>query len=359
MQKSVVPLKEWGMPLKDIFLVAGPCSAESEEQVLETAAGLAGAGVSLFRAGIWKPRTQPGSFEGVGEKGLAWLTRVREEFSMPVGTEVANAVHVRACLNHNIDAVWIGARTTPNPFAVQEIADALQGTNIPVLVKNPVSPDLDLWIGAIKRLHNAGLQKIAAIHRGFSSSKKVLYRNAPNWKIPIELKRQLPDLPMLCDPSHICGKTELIFSIAQEALDLLYDGLMIEVHSNPAQALSDSGQQITPAAFKSLIRRLTLKREVSDSNEYQTRINELRLEVDSLDEHIIELLGKRMEIARKMGFLKRKNNVSTLQPERWNEIIQSRVSMGNIQNLSGDFIFQLFQAIHEEAIQQQEQDLRE
>jgi chorismate mutase len=358
MQISVLPLEEWGIPIKDMFLAAGPCSAESEEQVIETAAGLADAGVSLFRAGIWKPRTHPGSFEGVGEKGLKWLTRVREEFSLPVGTEAANAAHVRACLNHNIDAIWIGARTTPNPFAIQEIADALKGSNIPVLIKNPVSPDLDLWIGAIKRLHNAGLKKIAAIHRGFSSSKKVLYRNTPNWKIPIELKRQMPDLPILCDPSHICGKAELIFSIAQEALDLLYDGLMIEVHPNPVQALSDSGQQITPPEFKSLIRRLTLKSEVSDSNEYKTRIEELRLEVDSIDEHIIELLGKRMEIAKKMGDLKRKNNVSTLQPERWKEIIQSRVTMGSEQKLSGEFIFQLFQAIHEEAIQQQENDLQ-
>lgn len=358
MKISVLPLKQWGMPVEDVFLVAGPCSAESEKQVLETAGGLVDSGVSFFRAGIWKPRTHPGSFEGVGEKGLRWLARVRNEFGLPVGTEAANAAHVRACLNHNIDAVWIGARTTPNPFAVQEIADALEGSNVPVLVKNPVSPDLDLWIGAIRRLYNAGLKKIAAVHRGFSSPTKVLYRNTPNWKIPIELKRRMPDLPVLCDPSHICGKSELLFSIAQEALDLLYDGLMIEVHSSPAQALSDSGQQITPTEFKTLIRRLILKSEVSDSDEFQTRIKELRIEVDSIDEHIIELLGKRMEIAKKMGVLKRKNNVSTLQPERWKEILQSRIAFGDSRNLSAEFIFQLFQAIHEEAIQQQENDLQ-
>jgi len=358
MNISMLPLEEWGLPIKDIFLAAGPCSAESEEQVLETAGGLADAGLSVFRAGVWKPRTQPGCFEGVGEKGLQWLARVRDEFGIAVGTEAANAAHVRACLKYNIDVIWIGARTTPNPFAIQEIADALRDSSTPVLVKNPVSPDLDLWIGAIKRLQNAGLKKIAAIHRGFSSSKKVLYRNMPNWKIPIELKRQLPALPILCDPSHICGRADLIFSIAQEALDLLFNGLMIEVHAHPSQALSDAGQQITPAAFKSLIKRLTLKSELSDSNEYQTRITELRQEVDSIDEHIIELLGKRMEIAKKMGALKRRNNVSTLQPERWNEIIQSRISLGQEQALSGEFIFQLFQAIHEEAIQQQEKDIQ-
>jgi chorismate mutase len=357
MNISITPLEKWGLPVKDLFISAGPCSAESEKQVIETARGLVDYSITFFRGGIWKPRTHPGSFEGVGNKGLKWLSRVRKEFGIPVGTEVANAKHVRACLKHNVDILWIGARTTPNPFAVQEIADALKGSDIPVLIKNPVSPDLDLWIGAIRRLNNAGVKKIGAIHRGFSTSNKILYRNDPNWKIPIELKRQLPGLPLICDPSHICGKSKLLFSVAQEALDLLYNGLMIEVHSDPSKALSDSSQQIKPSQFISLIRRLTLKKELSSSEKYQARISELRAEVDSLDDHVIKLLGKRMEIAKKMGILKHKNDVSTLQPGRWKEIIKSRVAMGNEHNLTKEFIFQLFQAIHEEAIQQQEEDI--
>ncbi|MBI4681814.1 MAG: bifunctional 3-deoxy-7-phosphoheptulonate synthase/chorismate mutase type II [Nitrospirae bacterium] len=353
---SIVPLKEWGLPMKDIFLSAGPCSAESEEQVMDTARGLADCGVGFFRAGIWKPRTHPGSFEGVGIKGLKWLARVKDEFNLPTGVEVANPGHVEACLKHNIDVLWIGARTTPNPFAIQALADALKGTDIPVLIKNPISPDLELWIGAINRFYNAGLRKLAVIHRGFSTVRKIMYRNAPDWKIPIEFKRQFPNIPMLCDPSHISGNSEFIFSIAQEALDLLYDGLMIEVHVNPAAALSDSSQQITPDQYRSLIDRLIIKKEISSSQEYQTRIRELRLEVDNIDENIIELLGKRMEIAKKMGELKRRNNISTLQPNRWEEIVQSRIAAGSEQDLSEDFIFQLFQTIHEEAIQQQERD---
>lgn len=357
MKLNITPLKEWGLPVKDIFLSAGPCSAESEQQVLETAGGLKDAGVSFLRAGIWKPRTHPGTFEGVGEEGLKWLVRAREEFNMPVGTEVANSGHLKACLKHNIDIIWIGARTTTNPFAVQDIADSLKGADIPLLVKNPISPDIELWIGAVERLYNAGLRKIGVIHRGFSTTKKILYRNEPNWKIPIELKRRLPGVPVICDPSHICGKADLIFSIAQEALDLLYDGLMIEVHIDPKSALSDSEQQITPDHFRTLIDRLTLKKELSDSREFQTRLQELRLEVDSLDDHIIRLLGKRMEIARKMGNIKRRNNVSTLQPQRWKEIIASRIADGKEQELSEDFVLQLFQAIHEEAIHQQEKDV--
>ncbi len=355
MKLSILPLSEWGLPLKKKFIAAGPCSTESEEQLLETAKAFADDRTGFIRAGIWKPRTRPGSFEGVGEKGLKWLVRAREELNVPVGTEVANPDHVVSCLKHNIDVLWIGARTTGNPFAVQAIADSLKGTDIPVFVKNPISPDIDLWIGAIQRLYNAGLKKIGAIHRGFSTSKKVLYRNSPNWKIPIELKRQIPEIPMLCDPSHICGKRELIFSIAQEALDLLFDGLMIEVHRDPSAALSDSGQQLTPDQFFALISRLTVKRETGDSREFDIRIKELRHEVDNLDEHLIKLLGKRMEIAGKMGELKRRNDISILQPHRWEQIIESRMSEGEAYGLSGDFVFQLFQIIHEEAIRRQEE----
>lgn len=350
---SFVPLKEWGLPIGNIFLAAGPCGAESEEQVLETAKGIADCGVSFIRAGMWKPRTHPGAFEGVGIKGLKWLVRAREEYNLPIGIEVANPEHVEACLEHEVDVVWIGARTTPNPFAVQAIADALKGTDQSVFVKNPISPDLELWIGAIERLYNAGLRKIGVIHRGFSTSKKVLYRYAPNWKIPIELKRRLPDVPMLCDPSHICGKVDLIFSIAQEALDLLYDGLMIEVHVDPAKALCDAKQQITPQELRVLINRLTLKTELSDDENFQARMKQLRLEVDHIDSHIVELLGKRMEIVTEIGKLKRRQNISLLQPHRWEEIVASRIGAGKMQNLSEEFVFQLFEAIHEESIRHQ------
>jgi chorismate mutase len=356
MNLSIAPLVEWGLPIQDIFLIAGPCSAESEEQLLETAKKLKDNDISFFRAGIWKPRTHPGSFEGVGIKGLRWLAKVKEITSLPVGTEVAIPEHVKACIKYNIDVLWIGARTTPNPFAVQALADILKDTDLPVFVKNPISPDLELWIGAIERLYNAGIKKIGAIHRGFSTPRKVLYRYSPNWKIPIELKRRIPEIPILCDPSHICGRSELIFSIAQEAMDLLYDGLMVEVHINPAEALSDSKQQLTPEQFQSLTHRLTLKRELSNNEEYRIRIKELRSEIDDIDEHIIQLLGKRMDIARKMGILKKMNNISILQPHRWTEILKSRLFSAIDYNLSEDFTFHLFQLIHEEAIQQQEPD---
>lgn len=350
---SFVPLRKWGLPMGDIFLSAGPCSAESEKQVLEIAKGIAGCGISFMRAGLWKPRTHPGTFEGVGIKGLKWLVRAREEYNLPIGIEVANPEHVEACLEHKVDVVWIGARTTTNPFAVQALADALKGTDQPVLVKNPICPDLELWLGAIERLYNMGLRKIGVIHRGFSTSRKVLYRFAPNWKIPIELKRRLPDVPILCDPSHICGKAELIFSIAQVALDLLFDGLMIEVHVDPAKALSDAKQQITPEELSSIINRLKLKTELSDDGEFQTRMKELRLEVDLIDSHFIELLCKRMEIASEMGELKRKYNISPLQRHRWEDIVASRLDAGKKKDLSEEFVFQLFEAIHEEAIRHQ------
>jgi chorismate mutase len=356
MESSFIPIDKWGFPLRSVFIAAGPCSAESREQVMETARGLKDSGISFLRAGIWKPRTYPGTFEGAGIEGLKWLTEARDEFKMAIGVEVANPEHVEICLDYKVDVLWIGARTTPNPFAIQAIADALKGTDMPVLIKNPISPDIDLWLGAIERMQNVGLKKIGAIHRGFSTSKKVLYRYAPNWKIPIELKRRLPEVPLLCDPSHICGKTELIYSVAQEALDLLFDGLMIEVHNNPSVALSDSRQQLTPDEFHTILKRLTMRHEMSDSDEYQTRIKELRLEVDDVDDHLIKLLGKRMDIARQMGALKRRHNISTLQPKRWEEILESRVNAGKEDKLSEECVFQIFQSIHEEAIRQQEEE---
>lgn len=358
MDLSITPLEKWGLPVKDIFLSAGPCSAESEEQLLETARALSDCGISFLRAGIWKPRTHPGSFEGVGSEGLKWLAKVKEETGIPVGTEAAYPEHVEECLKHGIDVIWIGARSTSNPFAVQALADALKGKDVTVLIKNPISPDIELWIGAVERIYNAGLRRIGVIHRGFGTTEKILYRNAPNWKIPIEFKRRFPHIPLLCDPSHICGDAALIFSIAQEALDLLYDGLMIEVHPRPREALSDARQQITPDEFRALMSRLIVKEESTDSTDFRQRLKELRTEVDSIDKHLIKLLAKRMDIARKMGKLKHKNNISILQPHRWEEIIESRIAEGKEQDLSGEFIFQLFQTIHEEAIQQQERDLK-
>ena len=348
--------REWGFPVGGMFLAAGPCSAESEGQILETAQALAGHDVGFMRAGIWKPRTRPGCFEGVGLKGLAWMDRARAETGLKIGTEVADPAHVEACLEYGMDILWIGARTSTNPFSVQAIADALKGTDIPVLVKNPMTADIGLWVGAIERLANAGLTKIGVIHRGFGSALETRYRNAPNWKIPIELKCRMPDIPLLCDPSHICGKTELIPAIAQEAMDLLFDGLMVEVHPDPSSALSDAEQQLTPERFFSMVESLELSREESDSPAFMSRLGRLRESVDELDGRLLELLGQRMGIVQEMGRLKAKQSVSTLQPHRWQEIVADRVKKGMGLDLSEDFVLQLMQSIHEEAIRRQEAD---
>ena len=347
-------LQAWGFPIDRMFLAAGPCSAESREQVLECAKALSVGGVSFLRAGIWKPRTRPGSFEGVGLKGLAWMDQARAETGMKIGTEVAEPSHVEACLEYGVDILWIGARTSTNPFSVQAIADVLSGTNIPVLVKNPMNADVGLWMGAIERLANAGITKLGAIHRGFSSELEMRYRNAPNWKAPIELKRRMPEIPMICDPSHICGKRELIPFVAQEALDLLFDGLMIEVHPDPSVALSDAEQQFTPPQFFDLVDKLNLPHEQSDSAAFTMRMRELRGNIDDLDSQMLDLLSQRMNIVRKMGELKTEQNVSTFQPHRWKEIVEDRVLKGTGLDLSEDFVLQLMQSIHEEAIRQQE-----
>lgn len=348
--------KKWGFPVGRMFLAAGPCSAESEKQILESARALAGHDVGFLRAGIWKPRTRPGCFEGVGLKGLAWMDRARAETGLKIGTEVAEPAHVEACLEYGLDILWIGARTSTNPFSVQAIADALKGTDIPVLVKNPMTADVSLWLGAIERLANAGLSKIGAIHRGFGSALETRYRNAPNWKIPIELKRHMPDIPLICDPSHICGKADLIPAIAQEAMDLLFDGLMVEVHPDPANALSDAEQQLTPERFFSMVESLELSREESDSPDFMARLGRLRENVDELDNRLLELLGQRMDIVQAMGRLKAEQSVSTLQPHRWQEIVDDRVEKGMGLSLSENFVIQLMQSIHEEAIRRQEAD---
>ncbi len=347
--------KEWGLADTDFFLAAGPCSAESEQQVLQTARALAGK-VGFLRAGLWKPRTRPGSFEGVGVEGLQWLETARRETGLKIGTEVAEPAHVEACLESGIDVLWVGARTTTNPFSVQAIADALCGTDIPVFVKNPMSEDVDLWMGAIERLANAGLTKLGAIHRGVSSPLEMRYRNAPAWKMSIELMRRMPDLPILCDPSHICGRADLISTIAQEAMDLLFDGLMVEVHPDPSSALSDAAQQLTPDQFISMIEILERPNEQSDSVSFMNRMSPLREQIDEVDSQVLDLLGARMKIVREMGLLKTEEKVSTLQPNRWQEILADRLKKGVKVGLSARVVTQVMQSIHEEAIQQQEAD---
>jgi chorismate mutase len=354
---SIVPLRQWNFPVENMFLCAGPCSAESEAQLRQTAAGLAGCPLSCFRAGIWKPRTRPSSFQGLGLQALPWLVRVREEFGFPVCAEVGTPAHVEAALRCGLDMVWIGARTTADPFAVQDLADALQGADVAVLVKNPVSPDLDLWLGALERVHNAGIRRLAAVHRGFSTSGNTRYRNAPLWRISIELKRRLPGLPLVCDPSHMCGRSDLIFPTAQEALDLLYDGLMVEVHCNPPEAQSDREQQLTPEQYCDMLGRLVVRKELGDSPSYEAQVQSLRHAIDEVDDEIVEALARRMQIVRAMAELKRHYQVSTLQPTRWQQIVASRMAAARQRGLSDEFISQVYQIIHEEAIQVQEERL--
>ena len=354
---AIVSLQDWGLPCDKIFLCAGPCSAESEEQLRKTAAGLAGCPLSFFRAGIWKPRTQPLSFQGLGLQALPWLVRIREEFGFRVGAEVGTPEHVDAALRHCLDVVWIGARTTADPFAVQGIADALRGADISVLVKNPVSPDLELWLGALERISNAGIRRLGAIHRGFSTGTDSRYRNAPLWRIPIELKRRLRGVPLICDPSHMCGRAELVPPTSQEALDLLYDGLMIEVHCDPRSAQSDAAQQLTPLEFRDLVERLVVCTESGDDLSYETQMRGLRHTIDEVDEQVIAAISRRMAIVSAIGDLKRKHQVSTLQPTRWQEILDSRTTAAQKRGLRDTFISQVYQLIHEEAIQIQEESL--
>lgn len=332
--------------------MAGPCSAESEEQVLTTAGQLARHGIKIYRAGIWKPRTRPNAFEGVGSIGLPWLKKVKEQYGMYTATEVANVKHVYEALKFGVDILWIGARTTANPFAVQEIADTLKGMDIPVLVKNPVNPDIELWIGALERLNEAGIKKLAAIHRGFSTYDKSMYRNDPHWQIPIELRRRIPDIQIITDPSHIGGKRELLFDISQRAMDLNFDGLIIESHCNPDQAWSDAAQQITPDTLKCLIDKLILRHSDPDKRESST-LEELRLQIDKYDDEIISIFEKRMKIADQIGLFKKQNNITILQATRWDSILNKRTIQGKKMGLSEEFINTVFTAIHEESIDHQ------
>lgn len=349
MELNLEKLNLPGVDTKRPVVMAGPCSAETEEQVMNTARQLSKIGIKIFRAGIWKPRTKPGSFEGIGEKGLPWMQRVQKETGMLVATEVANTAHVEAALKAGIDILWIGARTSANPFAMQEIADALRGVDIPVLVKNPVNPDLELWIGALERLNGAGIRRLGAIHRGFSTYDKRIYRNLPMWHIPIELRRRIPSLPMICDPSHIGGKRELIAPLCQQAMDLGFDGLIIESHCTPDEAWSDASQQVTPEVLDFILDRLVI-RSTTQSTE---SLHSLRFQIDECDNNIIDILAKRMRISREIAVYKREHNMTVVQPSRYNEILDKRVAQGMLCGMSADFLKTIFEAIHEESVHQQ------
>ncbi|MBD3347115.1 MAG: 3-deoxy-7-phosphoheptulonate synthase [Chitinivibrionales bacterium] len=357
MKKSlnVKKLSEWGIPFQKKFFIAGPCSAESEEQVIATAQELSRHTVSVFRAGIWKPRTRPGTFEGVGAEGLKWLKQAGKITGLPVATEVANARQLEQCLKKGIDMIWIGARTSTNPFAVQDIADALKGADIPVLIKNPMNADVELWLGAIERINKAGITRIMALHRGFATYRQDRYRNQPIWRVPIELRRRFPKLPIICDPSHICGNRKYISEIAQEALDFLFDGLMIEVHRNPDKALSDAKQQLTPRQYGNLIKNLKIKDISLEENDFNEKLSLLRNDIDTIDNNIIALLGKRMDDVKQIGELKQQNKVSLLQPARWDQIVKSRIDQAKEHSLNPDFVRDIYEHIHEEALTIQEE----
>jgi chorismate mutase len=331
------------------LIIAGPCSAESQEQLLTTAQGLKDK-ATIFRAGVWKPRTRPNSFEGVGEIALEWLKVVKQETALKVATEVANAQHVEACLKAGIDVLWLGARTTVNPFYVQEIAESLRGVDINVMVKNPLHPELSLWVGAIERLTQVGVSQLSAIHRGFFTLEKSAFRNEPKWEIPIKLKRLIPDLPIVCDPSHISGAPQMLGEVSQTAMDLNMDGLMIETHHNPSVALSDSQQQITPVELTLLLDNLILRTSTNTNTEFRTLLNKLRLEIDSIDKKLVDIVGQRTEIVREIGRYKKENAVTILQIERWFEILKTRKDWGEDSNLDPQMIGELFELIHKHSV---------
>lgn len=348
-----------GVSMKRPLIMSGPCSAENEEQVLEIARQLNNNGIKIFRAGLWKPRTRPNAFDGVGNAGLPWLKKVKEKYGMLIAIEVANVKHVYEALKAGIDILWIGARTSANPFAVQDIADSLKGVDIPVMIKNPVNPDVELWIGAIERINNAGIKKIAAIHRGFSTYSKSLYRNNPQWQIPIELKRRIPELVIITDPSHICGSRDLIFEISQKAMDLNFNGLMIETHINPEKALSDADQQITPNELKTLLSRLILRKADIENTMLLTTLEELRQEIDSYDNNLLNILEKRMAVSKLIGEYKKKHNITILQTSRWDEILRRQIEIAEKKGLSEEFIVKIFRAIHQESINHQTRVMNE
>ena len=349
-------LRTWldNFGLEHPLVIAGPCSAETEEQVLNIAHQLKDSDATVLRAGIWKPRTRPGNFEGVGALGLKWMQRAKEETGMLISTEVANANHVEHALEHDVDILWIGARTTVSPFIVQEIADALKGTDKPVLIKNPVNPDLSLWLGAVERFYKADIKNLGVIHRGFSTYQKTRYRNNPEWQLPIDLQNRFPDLPLILDPSHIAGRRDIIFDLCQTGLDLNFDGLMVETHHDPDNAWSDAAQQITPSELIEYMEDLKIRKETSAEAEFNNNINTLRTQIDVIDHQLIEMLGKRMKVSDGIGKLKKANNVAVLQTKRWNEILGKMILEGEQHSLSEEFVLRMFKAIHQESINHQE-----
>ena len=354
--KEIVQQKWTKRPL----IISGPCSAETEEQVVETVQRIAATGrVDMIRAGIWKPRTRPGSFEGIGVKGLPWLLRAKKLTGLPTMVEVATGKQVDDAINFEVDVLWIGARTTVNPFSVQEVADALRGTDVPVLIKNPINPDLELWTGAVERVAKSGVKQIGLIHRGFSSYGNTEYRNAPMWHLAIEMKRRYPDLLFINDPSHICGRRDILHEVAQKAIDLDYDGLMIESHMDPDHAWSDAKQQVTPEKLAELLDSIVWRREDVNSEEYHAALEKLRQQINHLDDELMQILSQRMKIAEKIGEYKKNNNITILQTNRWNEILQRAVQKGETLGLSKEFITKYFDAMHMESINHQNKIMNE
>ena len=353
-------MRRWldDMGLDHPLVIAGPCSAETEEQVLKIAHELKDTDVNYYRAGIWKPRTRPGNFEGVGAIGLKWLQKVKEETGLKTATEVANRAHVELALEHDIDLLWIGARSTVSPFIVQEIAEVLKGTDKVVLVKNPVNPDLSLWLGAVERLYKANIKKLGVIHRGFSTYEKTKYRNIPEWQLAIELQTKFPDLPLISDPSHITGNRDMILDVSQTALDLNFDGLMIETHNDPDNAWSDAAQQVTPAQLVQIMKDLKIRKETDEEAEYNSKLNTLRAQIDIIDNQLIDTLGKRMKVSDSIGELKKQKNVAVLQTNRWNSILGKMILEGESKGLSEEFVLRMFKAIHQESINHQEKIIK-
>ncbi|HSM46767.1 MAG TPA: chorismate mutase [Draconibacterium sp.] len=351
---DINPIKTWLPKLDNPLLISGPCSLESEKQALDTAKLLAkDKRVFVYRGGVWKPRTRPGMFEGVGSVGLKWLQMVKQETGLPVGTEVANAQHTEEALKAGLDVLWIGARSTASPFVVQEIADVVKGSNAVVMVKNPVNPDVQLWMGAIERVYQAGIKNIVAIHRGFTPFKETKYRNYPNWQTVIELRRLMPNLPIICDPSHIAGKREFLYEISQKAFDMGLEGLMIESHIDPTCALSDAAQQLTPADLAKLLDRLVIRHESANNPEFENQLDVLRNRIDAIDVELLETLSSRVEIVKQIGRYKKQNNVTALQINRWSQLMEDRVNLGKKLDLNDTFVKILFQLIHEDSVRMQ------
>ncbi|MGB3780152.1 MAG: bifunctional 3-deoxy-7-phosphoheptulonate synthase/chorismate mutase type II [Tunicatimonas sp.] len=353
MKLTLTSTQDWNIGQQHPIVIAGPCSAETEEQLYETVKAIQAQGINLMRAGVWKPRTRPNTFEGMGQEALGWIQRIKKELNVQFAVEVANAMHVQEALHYGVDVLWIGARSTVSPFIVQEIADALKGCDVPVLVKNPINPDLALWMGALERLNQAGVTKLGAIHRGFSTYQQTRYRNIPTWQLPIELKRQLPELPIICDPSHIAGKREMIAEISQVAMDLNFDGLIIETHRDPENAWSDARQQVTPAVLGELLKNLKVRKASSEDIDYVSHLEDLRTQIDHADHELVELLSQRMDLVGQIGAWKKKNNVAAFQLDRWNDVFATRKEWGKDARLREKFVVDLFNLLHVESIKKQ------